>query len=126
MPLELPAPDLVALVTGDTVVAFVARHAVDLYEEVDLLPSGSRPRTSLQPDYQHLAAAAVPDGEWTALVVGLQPASSLAARSALQHHILSEVPDGDAAILRVFGAEGPVLSDEAFEMARLAAEAAFS
>ena len=123
--LELPIPDLAALAAGRTVVAFAERHAVDINDEVELIPSGARARAELQEQYAPLAEAEAPEGEWSALVVGLQPASSLGRADTMQHHILAEVPDGDVVILRVYGPEGAVLSDETFADEQLAVAAAF-
>lgn len=123
--LVLPIPDLAALAAGRTVVAFAARHAVDIDDEVELIPAGTRAEAKLQRRYALLAEAETPEGEWSALVVGLQPASSLGRADTMQHHILAEVPDGDAVILRVYGPEGAVLSDEAFADEQLAVAAAF-
>ena len=123
--LVVPIPDLAALAGGTTVVAFASRHAVDLNDELDLIPSADRPEHELSPPHTELAGAECPPGPWTALVVGLQPASSLAGAEGMQHHILAEVPDGDAVILRVWGPGGPVLSDEAFAAEQAAVETAF-
>lgn len=123
--LEIPNPDLAALAAGATIVAFAPRHAVDLNDELDLVPSGRRPPEALQPRHAGLAGVSAPHGPWNALVVGLQPATSLAGEHGMTHHILAEVPDGDAVILRVSGPTGEVLSDDAFVAELGAVEAAF-
>ncbi|NNF10145.1 MAG: hypothetical protein HKN74_07670 [Acidimicrobiia bacterium] len=83
--LRLPVDELDALATGETIVAITDRHEVDLNDELDLLaPDGT-------------------DGGVTGLVVGLQPARSVAGR------------DGDAVLLRVLDRGRPVLDDPTFQ-----------
>ena len=83
--LRLPSAELDALASGETIVAITDRHEVDLNDELDLL------------------AADGTDRGLTGLVVGLQPATSVAGHT------------GDAVLLRVFDAGGPVLDDPAFQ-----------
>ncbi len=123
--LSLPDPDLRALSAGTVVVAFVHRHAVDLNDELELQAAGPRPASELSADHQALAAMGPPEGDHVGLVVGLQPAASLAGSEGSRHHILSEVPAGDAVILRVFSATGPVLADDEFAERRASVEAMF-
>lgn len=122
--LELPDADLRALADGTVIVAFAPRHAIDLNDELELVPIGARPAAELSPAHAGLAQAGPPTGEFTGLVVGLQPAASLAAGA--DHHILAAVPEGDAVILRVYSDRGPVLSDAGFSARRSAVEAAFT
>ncbi len=123
--LALPDPDLQALVTGTVVVAFAARHAVDLNDELELVGTGPRQAIELSAEHIGLSSAGPPSGEFVGLVVGLQPAASLSQPEGTAHHILAAVPDGDAVILRVFGADGPVLDEDEFEHRRTAVEAMF-
>jgi hypothetical protein len=123
--LELPDPDLQALAAGTVIVAFAARHAVDLNDELELVATGSRPPAELAAVHAGLAEAGAPDGEYSGLVVGLQPAASLASDEGAAHHILADVPEGDAVILRVFSPLGPVLSDDKFAEHLTAIEAVF-
>jgi len=123
--LRVPDPDLLALARGETIVAFAERHAVGLNDELDLTPSGPRPDDGLSARGVELNALGPPAENLTGLVVGLQPAASLAGPRGTEHHVLAEAPEGDVAILRVFTSEGPVLTDEAFGQQRAAIEAMF-
>lgn len=123
--LVIPDPDLQALVTGTVIVAFAVRHAVDLNDELDLVAGGPRPVAELAAQHAGLASAGPPAGTFVGLVVGLQPAASLAGAEGAAHHILARVPDGDAVILRVFSQDGPVLIEEEFDRLRTVVEAVF-
>lgn len=123
--LTVPDPDLRALATGTAIVAFTDRHAVGLYDELELIPAGPRPVSELSPEGAALNGLGPPEEQLTGLVVGLQPAASLAGPDGSGHHVLAQVPTGDVAILRVFGPAGPVLSDQDFEARRAAIEAMF-
>lgn len=124
--LELPDQDLQALAGGTVIVAFAPRHAVDLNDELELVPIGARPVSDLSPTHTGPTDAGPPTGEFTGLVVGLQPAASLASNEGTAHHILAIVPEGDAVILRVFSTQGPVLTDEQFTERLTAIEAVFT
>ncbi len=124
--LALPDPDLQALAIGTVIVAFAPRHAVDLNDELVLVATGPRPGSELATAHSELVSAGPPAGEFVGLVVGLQPAASLAGPEGLTHHILAAVPDGDAIILRVFSENGPVLDEEEFAHRRAAVEAVFT
>lgn len=123
--LAIPDPDVLALATGETVVAFVPRNSVDLNDELELEPVGRRSPGELAETHAHLATSGTETVNATALVVGLQPAASLAGGDGAAHHILASVPDGDIAILRVYTDRGPVLTDDEFEARREAIEAMF-
>jgi hypothetical protein len=123
--LTLPDPDLHALADGVVIVAFAPRHAVGLSDELDLVAGGPRPAAELAAAHASLATAGPPDREYRALVVGLQPAVSLGGTGGSAHHILADVPAGDAVILRVFAGTDPVLDDEEFADRLAAVEAAF-
>jgi hypothetical protein len=123
--LELPNPDLLALAAGTVIVAFAPRHAVDLNDELELVPVGARPASDLAPAHRGLATVDPPEGEYSGLVVGLQPAASLAGSDGAAHHILAAAPEGDAVIMRVFSAQGPVLTDDKFAECLAGIEAVF-
>ena len=123
--LAIPDPDLQALASGTVIVAFADRNAVGLNDEVELIPAGPRPPSELSRDGQELIGLGPPGEQLVGLVVGLQPAASLAGPGGSDHHLLAEVPEGDVVILRVFGPAGPVVSDEEFEVRRAAIEAMF-
>ncbi|NNL96908.1 MAG: hypothetical protein HKO63_01765 [Acidimicrobiia bacterium] len=108
--LLVPDEDLVALARGEAIVAFAARHEVDLNDELELVAGG--PRSAGGP------TETPPDG-LVGLVVGLQPASSIAGP------VPADLSDGDAGILRVFDEDGPVLADVEFESRRSDVEAMF-
>jgi len=116
--LVLPDQDLVALVAGESIVAFTPRHEVDLNDELELI--AGRPPTTAEPSGEPDSTADV-----SGLVVGLQPATSLGGTDGTDLHIPAEAPEGDAVILRVFVGNEPVLSDAEFEVRRAAVEAMF-
>ncbi len=95
-------------------VAFVPRHRVSEGDEVALHPSGPRPASELQAAYSRWADTSV-GGEWSAVVTAVHPAAMLDPVAGAARHILAEIPDGDMVVLRVYGPEGAVLSDVAFE-----------
>ena len=123
--LRLPDQDLAALAAGEVIVAFAPRHAVDLNDELELVAGGARDSSEVSPAHADLAEADTPDAVYSGLVVGLQPAASLASDMGTVHHILATVPEGDAVIMRVFSAQGPVLTDEQFAERLAAVEAVF-
>ena len=123
--LGLPDPDLLALVTGEVVVAFFDRGGVDEGDEVELVGAGPRPAEHLKPAYRHWADREV-DGEWTAVVEAVHPAALLDPESGDARHVLTEPPDGDLLLLRVYGPDGPVLSDAAFKARRWSVQGALS
>ena len=123
--LDLPIQDLEALATGKTIIAFAGRHEVDLNDELELVASGSRAVGELSSRYARPAPPGPPPVGLVGLVVGLQPATSLGGPTGTGIHILNEVPDGDAVILRVFVGDTPVLADPEFEIRRAAVEAMF-
>ena len=114
--LVVPEEDLLALAAGDVIVAFASRHAVDLNDEIELVAGG--PRGDSEP-------AVPPPVGLVGLVVGLQPASSLAGPNSATGPIPAGGPEGDAVILRVFAGNEPVLSDVEFESRRAVVEAMF-
>lgn len=123
--LSISAPELRALATGETVIAFVPRMTVDEGDEVELSPGGPLDVGDLKPAYRRWSALPAPDGSWTAVVVSVDPAAILDPVSGAARHILAEPGTGDLVVLRVYGAEGPVLSDEAFGARRSSVEGAF-
>jgi len=111
--LTIPDPDLRALASGETVVAFVPRGAVSPGDEVELAPGGPRQPAQLKPAYRRWADAGPPLGSWTAVVESVDPAAALDPVAGVSRHILAEPGDGDVVVLRVLGPDGPVLGDEA-------------
>ena len=114
----LPIPDLLALVTGESIVAFTDRSTVEQGDEVELTASGHRPASDLKPAYRHWVGRDAPRGEWMAVVEGVHPTSGLDPEAGAARHVLADVPDGDLLVLRVYGADGPVLSDVAYAARR--------
>ena len=106
--------ELFALAGGEVIVAFAARHEVDLGDELELVAGGPRSESGSTPPLP---------GGLVGLVVGLQPASSLAGPGGAPPD--SHAADGDAVILRVFTDDGPVLADAEFESRRAIVEAMF-
>jgi hypothetical protein len=102
------------LASGEVVIAFVPRMTVGEGDELTLLPSGPMTAEDLKPAYRRWASHPAPEGTWTAVVVAVDPAALLDVEAGAARHIRAEPGTGDLAILRVFGLDGPVLSDEAF------------
>ncbi len=116
--LALPVPDLVAVVTGESIIAFTDRHAALLGDEVELVSTGSREAAELQPAYRHWADREAPPGAWTAVVEEVHPTAALDPVGGAARHVLADVPDGDLVVLRVYGPDGAVLSDTAYDARR--------
>ena len=119
--LTLPTPDLWLLATGRSVVTFSPRHAVGLNDELELTAGRARPGSELQAGYTDLEEPSF--GDLSALVIGVQPASSLRVQS--ESNFLTFVPEGDVLILRVYEDNEPVLEDAEFETQRAGVEADF-
>jgi hypothetical protein len=120
----VPAPDLRALVAGETVVIFVPRNTVDVGDEIELARGADRPVDDVKAAYGRWADAEMPPGPWTGIVVSLDPAALLDPATGASRHVLTSIPDGDLAVVRVYGPDGPVLSDETFEARRRSVEGA--
>ncbi|HEX9856633.1 MAG TPA: hypothetical protein VGC47_15080 [Acidimicrobiia bacterium] len=120
----IPTPDLRALIGGETVIAFVPRHTVDEGDELELDAGGPRQPEEVKAAYVRWNADPPPPGPWTGIVVALVPSAVLDAEAGSPRHVLDHVPDGDIAVLRVYGPDGPVLSDEAFAARRKSVEGA--
>ncbi len=120
--LVVPLPDLSLLATGASVIAFSPRHEVNLNDELELSAGRIREDSELRPGW----APGHQEGtheDLNALVMGVQPASSLSPDSASS--FLTCVPEGDLLILRVYRGNQPVLEDGEFEERRAEVEADF-
>lgn len=113
--LNVSDPELRALVSGESVIAFVPRGTVAEGDEVELSANGPLRPDQLKPAYRRWADAGVPEGEWTAIVDVVSPAAALDPTAGGTRHILDGHGSGDLVVLRVYGDDGPVLSDEAFD-----------
>lgn len=116
--LALPDPDLRALAGGEVIVAFTGRATAEPGDEVTLVGAGPRPAAELKPAYHHWADGGPPPGTWTAVVEEVHPAAALDPGRGDSRHVLAAIPTGDLLVLRVYGADGPVLSDTAFAARR--------
>lgn len=114
----LPNPDLRALATGETIVAFVARGAVSSGADIGLAAAGPRPPDELRPAYQRWADVEVPAGDWTASVDDVLPAADLDPIDAASQHILARLGRGDVIVLRVHRDGAPVLTDDVYAARR--------
>jgi hypothetical protein len=122
---QIPNPDLRALASGEVVIAFVNRGAATEGDELDLHGSGPRAESGLKPAYRRWAAGPVPGGPWLGIVDRVDPATILETEAGSSRHILAEAPTtGDVIILRVYGPDGPVLSEDAFTARRASVEGA--
>ncbi len=121
--LHVSNAELMALATGAVVIAFVPRGTLTEGDEVELLGTRSIPLDSLKAAYRRWGSTAALDG-YTAVVVSVDPAAILDPVAGAARHIRSELGEGDLVVLRVFGPEGPVLSDEAFHARQRSVEGA--
>jgi len=112
--LPLPDPDLRALVAGETIIGFVEPGTVAPGDGVALVATGPRSPEELKPAYQRWADAGIPPGNWSARVEAVSPAASLDPVDGSARHVLANPGEGDLVVLRVSGADGPVLTDAAF------------
>jgi hypothetical protein len=121
----VPDPDLRALASGEVVVTFVSRGAATEGDEVELDGAGPRREEELKPAYRRWATDPAPDGPWLGIVERVAPATILDPTAGGSRHILMEAPtEGDLIIVRVYGPDGAVLSDDAFAARRNAVEGA--
>jgi hypothetical protein len=112
---NLPYPDLHAVTSGESIVMFVPYRSARTGATVPLTGAGPRPRHQLAPAYRRWAEEPVP-GEWSARIVEVRRAETFDAVRLAARHILASVPaDHEVAAVRVFGNEGAVLSDDAFQ-----------
>jgi hypothetical protein len=121
--LRISNPELRALVSGESIVAFVPRGTLTEGDEVELAGSGPRPAEDLKPAYRRWAGVAAPDG-CSAVVVALTPAAVFDASAGSGRHVLAAPGDGDVVLLRVFRDDQPVLSDGAFTARRTSVQGA--
>lgn len=122
--LRVSDPELRALASGETIIAFVTRGDLTEGDEVGITSSGGLDPEKLKAAYRRWADAEPPHGDLTAIVVSVDPATILDPVAGASRHILMAPGDGDMAVVRVFDAAGPVLSDEAFEARRHSVEGA--
>ena len=116
--LPLSDPELRALASGECVVAFVPRGSVDEGDEVQLTGTARLAPQALKPAYRRWADIGPPPGTWTAVVDAVEPAAILDPVAGAARHILTEPGDGDVVVLHVYGADGPVLDDDAYAARR--------
>ncbi len=124
--LAVPLPDPHALIRGESIVAFVTRGVVTKGDEATLEASGTRQANALKRAYRRWANLLSPEGSWTAVVEAVHPTGLLDPVAGSARHVLAAIPEGDLAILRVYGVAGPVLSDVAFAARRKAVEGALA
>jgi hypothetical protein len=122
--ISLPAPDLLALAHGESVIAFVERGVLGEGDEVELRSAGPRPAHEVKPAYLRWADGELPAAAWSGVVVAVHPAALLDPVDGSGRHVLTFVPDGDLAVIRVFRDDEPVLSDAAFAARRGSVEGA--
>jgi hypothetical protein len=113
--LQLPRPDFLALTSGEIIVAETDRGQVTEGDEHQFIAGRARPDHELKPAYRRWAEAPTPEGAWTGVVLAVHPAQAFDVSSSASRHLLSRAPEGDIVVLRVFGDDGPVLGDVAFE-----------
>jgi hypothetical protein len=116
--------ELRALVTGEIIVAFVPRATVTEGDEVELVAGAPLPPEELKPAYRRWADAAPPTESHTGVVVGVVPAAILDPLAGAARHVRETAGEGDLVLMRVYGPDGPVLDDDAFEARRRSVEGA--
>lgn len=122
--LDLSPPEARALIAGEIVIAFAERGAVTEGDEVEIGPTITLTESQVKPAYQRWLDAAVPDGPWTGIVISVDPAQILDPDAGQSRHVRTSAPSGDLIVLRVYGPEGPVLSDAAFAARQKSVEGA--
>lgn len=113
--LLIPMPDLFGLVTGEIVVAESERGGLTEGDEFEFAVGPARAAADVKPAYREWLERSLPPGSWTGVVVAVHPAQAFDAATGWSRHLLDGVPHGDLVVLRVYGDDGPVLSDVAFE-----------
>ena len=104
-----------ALISGESVVAFVHRHSFTEGDETPVVAHETASPDAVKPAYRRWIGSDLPTGEWTAVVEAVHPAALLDPESGNSRHVLMAPGNGDLVILRVYDDRGtPVLSDQAF------------
>ena len=111
--LELSTAEARALIEGEIIVAFADRGAITEGDEIPIEPNTSLEPVQIKPAYRRWINETVPEG-WSGVVVSVDPATILDPEAGNSRHIRTEVAGGDLVVLRVYGPEGPSLSDAAF------------
>jgi hypothetical protein len=124
--LTLSDPEVRALAAGECVVVFVRRGSVDEGDEIELAGNGPLDPARLKPAYRRWATLGPPQGRWSAVVDAVEPAAILDPIAGASRHILDRPGEGDVVVLRVYGPEGPVLGDDAYEARRRSVTGAFT
>ena len=124
MTLSLPFPDVRALVTGETIVAFVAHGTVAAGATVAIEGTGPRDPSDLKPAYRRWAGDGIPAGRVEATVDAAMPAARLDPEDGASRHILAAAGAGDLVVLRVSRNGIAVLSDDAYSARRNSLDAA--
>ena len=124
--LKLPGPDALALIAGESVVAFVDRGELTEGDKRQLSVAGTRGAHDVKPAYRRWLDAPTPDGVWLAIVTDVHPAALLDPQAGSSHHVLMSPGHGDLTIVRVYQEAQPVLSDETFESKRRSVQGALA
>ena len=113
--LTIPVVDYMALISGEVIMAETGRGEITEGDEYELTVGGMRPPEEVKPAYRRWVNLPPPEGSWTGVVIAVHPAQAFDAASGASRHVLARPPKGDVVIVRVFGEDGPVLSEVAFE-----------
>jgi hypothetical protein len=112
---KLPYPDLRAVASGESIVVFAPTGSAGTGTTTPLAGAGPRSPDELASAYRRWAEEPV-SGTWSATIIAVHPAEEFDAARLAARHILAAVPRGhDVVAVRVFGEDGAVLSDDAFE-----------
>ena len=121
--LHLSTPEARALIAGEVVVAFADRGAVNEGDEVEITPTTELEPEDVKTAYRRWIREGVPEG-WTGVVVSVDPATILDPEAGQSRHVRMTSPGGDLIVLRVYGPDGPALSEEAFAARQKSVEGA--
>ena len=111
---NLPHPDVRAVASGESIALFAPRGSVAAGDRLDLVGTRPRPERELVAAYRRWADRPVP-GTWEATVVEVHPLEAFDAERLRARHVLADPPAGaDLVVVRVFGEDGPVLSEVSF------------
>ncbi len=121
--LQLSPPEAMALVTGEIVVGFADRGAVNEGDEVAIAATTTASADDIKPAYRRWLGSTPPDG-YGGVIISVEPVAILDSEAGSARHLRSSAPPGDLVVIRVYGPDGPVLSDAAFAARQKSVEGA--
>lgn len=122
--LDLAQAEARALIAGEIIVAFADRGTVTEGDEVSIAVTGELADESVKPAYRRWSREPLPDGPWSGVVESVDPATILDPQAGLSRHLRTSARPGDVVVIRIYGPDGPVLTDAAYEARRKSVEGA--